>query len=126
MKVARTFLSVQKELMAGQERPAKIRSSPMIQHMVLLRFKPDISEQQIDRLFEQVDDLKRVVPGMRYFAGGKYSSPEGLNQGFTHGFLVTFDDVAARDAYLAHPDHDRVKDDIIPCIDAVVAFDFQA
>ena len=98
----------------------------MIQHMVLLRFKPDITEQQIERLFQQVDDLKQVVPGMRYFAGGKYASPEGLNQGFTHGFLVTFDDVAARDAYLAHPDHERVKDAIIPCIDAVVAFDFQA
>jgi hypothetical protein len=98
----------------------------MIQHMVLLRFKPDISEQEIGSLFQQVDDLKRVVPGMRYFAGGKYASPEGLNQGYTHGFLVTFDDVAARDAYLAHPDHDRVKDAIIPCVDAVVAFDFQA
>src|SRR5262245_31730757 len=98
----------------------------MIQHMVLLRFKPDISEQQIDRLFRQVDDLKNVVPGMRYFAGGKYASPEGLSQGYSHGFLVTFDDAAARNAYLAHPDHDQVKDAIIPCVDAVVAFDFEA
>jgi hypothetical protein len=34
-------------------------------------------------------------------------SPEPFARGFTHGFTVDFDDDVARDAYLAHPEHQR-------------------
>ena len=33
------------------------------------------------------------------------NSPEGKNLGFTHVYMLTFEDAAARDAYLPHPDH---------------------
>ena len=35
------------------------------------------------------------------------NSPEGKNLGFTHVYLLTFESVAARDAYLPHPEHKK-------------------
>ena len=73
-----------------------------------------------------LERLRKVVPGFIYLSGGPYSSPEGLNQGYTHGFLMTFASAAARDVYLSHPDHEKVKQTFLPDLAGVVAFDFEA
>jgi hypothetical protein len=96
-----------------------------VQHMVLVRFKPEASGETIQDLFARLAALRETIPGIRHYSGGSYSSPEGLNQGYTHGFLMTFQDAAARDAYLPHPEHERVKEVILPWVEAVVAFDFE-
>ncbi|MAU06345.1 MAG: stress protein, partial [Deltaproteobacteria bacterium] len=59
------------------------------------------------------------------FSGGPYTSDEGLNQGYTHGFIMTFIDVEARNHYLPHPEHQHVKTAILPAVGDVIAFDFQ-
>lgn len=99
---------------------------PEIQHMVLLKFKPEVTPAKITELFSQLAQLQQLIPGITYFAGGPYSSPEGLNQGYTHGFLMTFESVDARDAYLPHPEHEPVKTALLECIDSVLVFDFEA
>jgi hypothetical protein len=38
---------------------------------------------------------------------------------------MTFVDHNARDNYLTHPQHEKVKQAILPWIDGVVAFDFE-
>lgn len=98
---------------------------PAIQHLVLLKFKADIADEKIGELFGQLEGLTQLIEGITSFAGGPYSSHEGLNQGYTHGFSMTFESAAARDAYLPHPEHERVKGAILPCIEGVVAFDFE-
>lgn len=97
-----------------------------IQHMVLLKFKPEVTSGQIAELFQQLSELQQLIPGITYYAGGSYSSHEGLNQGYTHGFLMTFESAGARDVYLPHPEHERVKNALLPCLDGVLAFDFEA
>ena len=99
---------------------------PAVHHMVLLQFKPEISPSRITELFAQLAELRRKISGITYLASGPYSSPEGMNQGYTHGFLVTFESPAARDAYLTHPDHERVKTAFLASLDGAVAFDFEA
>lgn len=96
-----------------------------IAHMVILKFKPGVSDKTIDGLFLQLGELKKLIPGILRFAGGKYSSGEGMNKGFTHGFLMEFETAAARDNYLPHPEHERVKGAILPHIIDVIAFDFE-
>ena len=96
-----------------------------VQHMVLLKFKTGVPQKTIDTIFSELEELQDLIPGITYFAGGPYSSHENRNEGYTHGFLMTFDSVAARDTYLPHPEHVRVKDTIIPNIDGVIAFDFE-
>jgi len=97
----------------------------MIKHMVLLRAKPEATQEQISRAFRELAGLKDLIPGLMDFAGGPYASPEGLNAGYTHGFVMTFDSAASRDVYLPHPEHERVKAVVRPLVDSVIAFDFE-
>ena len=102
----------------------------MMHHLVVLKIKKNTRPAQITRMFAELDGLKKKIPGLLSFAGGPYSSPEGLNQGFTHGFVMTFQDGKARDGYLTHPEHEKVKESILPLLegglDGVIAFDFSA
>lgn len=93
--------------------------------MVLIKFKPQVTQEQIAELFRLLAALRRSIPGITDFTGGLNSSPEGLNQDYTHGFLVRFETAAARDAYLPHPEHESVKAQLIPCLDGVLVFDWE-
>lgn len=102
----------------------------MIHHLVLLRFRRDAKTPEIERVFAELAALQRKIPGLLSFAGGPYASPEGMQRGYTHGFAMTFRDAPARDAYLPHPEHEKVKAKILALLegglDGVVAFDFEA
>ena len=100
----------------------------MITHAVLLRFRKDVSKKDVDRVFAELAALREKIPGLASFSGGPYSSPEGLNRGYTHGFVMTFRDQRSRDVYLTHPEHEKVKEQVLGVleggVDGVVAFDF--
>jgi hypothetical protein len=98
---------------------------PRVHHMVLLKFKPGVREPAITDALHDVARLQQLIPGIESYCGGPYSSPEGLNQGFTHGFLMTFVDADARNRYLTHPDHERVKDALLRLLDNAIAFDIE-
>jgi hypothetical protein len=94
--------------------------------MVLLKLKPQVTPTQINQVFSLQAELQQLIPGITDFAGGPYSSPEGLNQGYTHGFLMTFESVEARDAFVPHPEHEGVKAVFFELLESVIAFDFEA
>jgi hypothetical protein len=96
----------------------------MMYHVVLLKFPADKTHRAAE-VFIALDELRAKIPGFLSFTGGPYSSPEGLNQGYTHGCVMTFKDAAARDAYLTHPEHERVKQRFLPDLEGVIAFDFE-
>ena len=89
----------------------------MILHCVFLRFKAALQAADKQEIFEAVAALKAVIPGMVDVKFGPNVSPEGLNGGFVDGFVVTFEDAAARDAYLVHPEHVAVGDRIVAALD---------
>lgn len=99
---------------------------PQVHHMVLLKFKPEVSDTLIAEVLQKVKGLKEFIPGIDYCSSGAYSSPEGFNKGFTHGFLTTFESPEARDHYLPHPNHEIVKNALFAIIEDAVAFDFIA
>lgn len=96
-----------------------------VKHTALIKFKDGTSQDQIEQLFQEVMDMTENIPGIEDYVWGENSSPEGLNQGFTHGFIMTFTDTASRDAYLPHPEHERIKGALLPHIDSLVVFDFE-
>ena len=96
----------------------------MVRHIALLQFKDSITPQQIDECFAAIKGMQGRIPGIVGYEQGPYESDEGLNEGFTHGFILTFDSPASRDAYLPHPIHEEVKDIVVPCLERVVVFDF--
>lgn len=78
-----------------------------VRHIVVFKYKPDASEDQIKQVTQAFRDLKNRIPGITAFEDGVNNSPEKKNLGFTHVYVLTFEDVAARDAYLPHPEHKK-------------------
>lgn len=78
----------------------------MIRHVVLVRFRGDLSPGDVAAILDELRGLRAHLPGMLNFACGANVSPEGLSHGFTHAFTIDFVDAAARDAYLALPAHE--------------------
>ena len=95
-----------------------------VKHIAFLKFKKEISEAQIASIYVDLAGLKQQIQGLTEFTGGPYSSPEGLNKGFTHAFTMNFIDEAARDAYLPHPDHEVVKNKLVPLLEDVIVIDY--
>ena len=78
-----------------------------VRHIVVFKYKKDAAPEKIAQITAAFRDLKTKVPGITAFEDGVNNSPEGKNQGFTHVYMLTFKDVAARDAYLPHPEHKK-------------------
>lgn len=97
----------------------------MVRHIALFQFKEGVTAQKIDECFIALQSMVGRIPGIVSFEHGPYDSPEGLNDGFTHGFTMTFDSPESRDAYLPHPIHEEVKDLVVPCLERVVVFDYE-
>lgn len=77
----------------------------MIRHIVLIKFKPDVSEDTISSLFAELRDIEKQVSGIRDIISGRSESPEKIERGYMHGFVVDFDDWDALERYQTHPDH---------------------
>jgi hypothetical protein len=101
---------------------------PPVKHVVLMKFKRDAPLEAAEEVMTLLADLKHTIPGIVDYSAGIQGSIEGLHQGFTHGFVMTFTDEAARDAYLPHPQHEAVKEKIIALLDGglsgAVVFDW--
>ncbi len=100
----------------------------MIRHIVLLRFRSDVTAEQRHQLFQGLAGLRRGLPGILDFHAGPNISVEGpLTRGFNDGFWFDFSDEAARDAYLADPEHQAIGTRIVAALeggaDGIVVFD---
>ena len=108
---------------------AAAAAGPRVRHVVLVRFAAGTEPAEIEAVFDALANLRAVVPGMLGFDAGRNISPEGLARGYTHGFVVDFADAAARDAYLAHPDHKVAGAALVALceggIDGVLVLDFE-
>lgn len=100
----------------------------MIRHCVFVKFKTTISRADRDALYADLARLKSRVHGMLGLIAGQNVNPEGLGQGFGEGFIIDFDDVAARDAYLVHPEHQAIGARIVAAteggVEGLFVFDF--
>ena len=92
-------------------------------HVVLVRWRADTGDAAREGVRSGVRGLATAVPGIIDLEEGPSVSPEGLEQGNDYGFVVTFDDAAARDAYLPHPAHVVVGEAIGRAAERVTVFD---
>jgi hypothetical protein len=96
-----------------------------VKHIALIKFKNGASEEQIQGIFDSILDITETIPGIEDYVSGPNSSPQALNQGYTHGLIMTFTDAAARDGYLGHAEYQRIKAAIEPQVDSLLVFDFE-
>jgi hypothetical protein len=99
----------------------------MIRHIVLIRFRPELSETEINAIFADLHRIKDVLPGVLAITSGRSQSPEKIERGFLHGFVADFADWDALAAYQAHPDHRRVGAALVASavggLDGILVFD---
>ena len=96
----------------------------MVRHFGVFQFKPEITEEQIDECFVEMHKMVGEIPGLLSMEHGPYKSNEGLSDGYTHGFIMTFDSPESRDAYLPHPFHLQRVELVQPRLERLVVFDF--
>ncbi|HSI48612.1 MAG TPA: Dabb family protein [Ideonella sp.] len=96
----------------------------MIRHLVLLKFTDEATAERRDSLSAAFAGLAAQIPEVHSMEWGPNASPEGLDKGFTHCFLVTFQDEAGRDAYLPHPAHLAFVDELKPWLADVLVVDY--
>lgn len=95
-----------------------------VKHIALVQFKPGTTDAVIAQCFEAIGKLRGTIPGILDYSWGPNNSPEGLTQGLTHGFVMTFQDAASRDIYLPHPEHEKAKELVLPHVAQVVVLDY--
>ncbi len=95
---------------AKQSGDAGDHAGKVLRHAVFFSFKDDVTDAQLQEVVGAFRQLPNEIPEMIDFQWGVNNSPEDLNAGFTHAFLTTFQDEAARAAYLPHPAHKAFGD----------------
>ena len=83
----------------------------MIEHIVLIRWKEEASPEAIETALAGLRQLKGKIAGIVDLTCGANFSER--SQGYTHGLVVRFTDRAALDAYLPHPEHQHVVQNLI-------------
>ena len=70
--------------------------------------------------------LKGKVDLIQDYEWGTNVSPEGLDDGFTHCFFVTFKNAEDLKKYLPHPEHQKFVKTLKGVIDKVLVVDYVA
>jgi hypothetical protein len=108
---------------------ANAQSGPtpkMLRHVVLFGWKAGADSSDIKKVvnaFRQLPGKINLIKGFEY---GVNNSPEGLNQGLTHCFFLSFTSEKDRDDYLIHPAHKAFVDIGKPWFDKVTVVDYWA
>ena len=77
-----------------------------LQHVVIFKFKETSSKSSVDSVVRAFVGLKDKISVIKKFEWGLNDSPENWHQGFTHCFILTFDNKHDRDViYQKHQAH---------------------
>jgi hypothetical protein len=102
----------------------KPMTQKLLRHIVLFKFKDTSSQAGIKSVEKAFLALPSKIKEIKSLEWGLNSSPEHINQGFTHCFYATFASDADRDTYLKHPDHKAFGKVLGPYLDKVLVFDY--
>jgi hypothetical protein len=95
-----------------------------VRHVVHFKFKKDATADQIQRVVDEFAALPQKIRTIDEFEWGTNVSPEGLDQGYTHCWIISFRSERDRDFYLKHPDHQAFAGLVKPLLDDVHVVDF--
>ncbi|MCB6184766.1 Dabb family protein [Leeia sp. TBRC 13508] len=95
-----------------------------IHHHVYFSFNDSASEEDTQSIVEQFYALKKTNLIQDFFHGIN-NSPELLNKGLTHAFIIYFSSTSDRDTYLSHPLHVAFVEYLKPFLKDVMVFDFE-
>ena len=104
----------------------KSKEGPL-QHVVIFKFKETSSQRSVDSVVNAFVSLKDKISVIKKFEWGLNDSPENWHQGFTHCFILTFDNKYDRDVvYQKHQAHLDFQKILGPHMDKVFVVDYKA
>ncbi len=98
----------------------------MLRHIVLFKFNDDLDATSVQVICDTFAGLPEQIEEIAGFEMGTNISPENLHQGYTHCFVVTFQNTDDRDAYLPHAAHQKFVSLLDGKVDKVLVFDFES
>ncbi|SFP82412.1 Dabb family protein [Parafilimonas terrae] len=101
-------------------------STKMLKHVVLFGWKEGADSAAVDNVVKAFVALPGKISSVKAFEWGTNNSPEKLNQGLTHCFVLSFSSEEDRNAYLTNPDHVAFTKMLPPVLDKVTVFDYWA
>lgn len=116
------------DYIAGDAVPpmAPIVTAGKLRHVVMFQFKEGTTAEQVKAIEDKFRSLPARIPEIKAFEWGTVVGGRGANAGFTHCFLVTFDDAAGRKIYLPHPAHKEFVKLVGPSVKKVLVIDYIA
>jgi hypothetical protein len=103
---------------------AQNNEKKVLRHVVLFGWKAGTDTNAINKIvssFKALPSKIDLIKGLEY---GTNNSPENLNNGLTHCFLLTFKTEADRNAYLIHPAHKQFGAALTPKPDYITVLDY--
>jgi len=95
----------------------------MINHVVLMKFKPDADEDAIKDLEESLDQLPNIITEILVFEIGR--DVVRSERSYDFALVSLFANLETLDRYRTHPEHLKVLEKIKNLCDDIVAVDFE-
>ena len=96
----------------------------MFVHVMLFKFKPEVSEEEIAGIMKELADLKDKIPVLKEYLVGKNTSPRG--QGYHYAQVSVFEKKEDLQVYSKHPEHRKVARQIGPKVAEGITMDFES
>ncbi|WDI41092.1 Dabb family protein [Bremerella sp. P1] len=101
-------------------------SARKLRHVVIFKFKESAKAEDIEKVEKAFAALPKKIPVIQDYEWGTNNSPEMLDKGFTHCFLVTFASEDDRAEYLPHPEHQKFVSILRPHLEEAFVIDYWA
>lgn len=96
----------------------------MITHVVMFSWAPGVTDEQVAALGAVLDTLPGAVPEVRRYVHGRNAGLAAGNADYV--VVATFDDADGWRAYDTHPEHQRIRAEVIkPLIASRSAVQFE-
>ena len=113
------------ETPAGDSQVSKVQGADQVlRHAVFFQFKESSTEEQVREVVDAFRALPSQIDAIVDFQWGTNNSPEGLDDGFTHCFLLTFENEEGRAIYLPHEAHKAFGNVLRPHMQKVFVIDY--
>ena len=101
-------------------------ATPLLRHVVLFAFHERAAPADVDQIRAAFCRLPAAIETIVDLEWGLNNSPEQINDGFTHCFLLTFGSEQDRDDYLVHPAHQAFVAGLQPHLAKALVVDYWA
>ncbi|KAL5700347.1 Stress-response A/B barrel domain-containing protein hs1 [Ranunculus cassubicifolius] len=97
----------------------------VVKHILLARFKDDISQDRIDQLIKGYANFVSIIEPVKAFQWGKDVSRDNLHMAYTHIFESSFESLEDVAEYISDPVRLEFADEFMSALDKILVIDYQ-